>query len=106
MKYYSIAEIEITDSKWVREYVRNVTPMVEAHGGRYLTRTSQIDKLEGERKIPGVFLIIEWPSREAALTFYESEEYRPYRERRWKGAKNEFILVPSEDMTKTAKISP
>ena len=52
MKYYSVAEIEMTDPGWVRTYVKDVTRLVEQRGGRYLARTSEIDKLEGEPKIP------------------------------------------------------
>lgn len=104
MKYYAVAEIEITDRSWVQNYVQSVTKMVEAHGGRYLARTSSVERMEGERKLPQVFLIIEWPSREAALAFYESEEYRPYRQSRLDGARNEFVLVPGEDVTGVAQI--
>jgi uncharacterized protein (DUF1330 family) len=102
VKYYSVAEMEITDRSWVAEYVKNVTKMVEQRGRRYLARTSKAEKVEGERKLPQVFLIIEWPSQEAAKAFYESEEYRPYREARIAGARNEFLLVAGEDVTKTA----
>ena len=105
MKYYAVAEMEITDRSWVPEYVKDVTKMVEQRGGRYLARTSKVERVEGERKLPQFFLIIEWPSKEAADGFYRSEEYRPYRERRVAGAKNEFLLVAGEDMTKTASIA-
>lgn len=104
MKYYAVVEMEIKDRSWVSEYVKNVTRMVEQHGGRYLARTAKVERLEGERKLPPVFLIIEWPSKEAAEAFYESEEYRPFREKRLAGAKNEFLMVAGEDMTKTARI--
>jgi uncharacterized protein (DUF1330 family) len=97
--------MEVTDRSWVAEYVKNVTKMVEQRGGRYLARTSKVEKVEGERKLPQVYLIIEWPSKEAAEAFYESEEYRPYREARIAGAKNEFLLVAGEDVTKTAHIA-
>jgi len=105
MKYYSVAELEITDQSWLPAYVKNVTAMVEQAGGRYLARTSKIDKLEGERKAPQIFLIIEWPSKDTAEAFYESEEYRPYRESRIKGDRNEFVLVTGEDIAKAARIS-
>jgi uncharacterized protein (DUF1330 family) len=105
MKYYSVAEIEITDQSWVPAYVKNVTKLVEQRGGRYLARTSRIEKLEGQRKAPQIFLIIEWPSRDVATAFYESDEYRPYRQSRLEGATNEFLLVAGEDMTKTAHIA-
>jgi uncharacterized protein (DUF1330 family) len=51
--------------------------MVEQRGVRYLARASEIEKLEGERKVPQIFLIIEWPSRDVAKVFYECDEYRP-----------------------------
>lgn len=105
MKYYSVAELDITDRSWVEVYVKNVTGMVERAGGKYLARTSNIKKIEGERKPPQVFLIIEWPSKEAADAFYESEEYRPYRKSRIAGARNEFVLVAGEDSTGTARMS-
>ncbi|PYT73116.1 MAG: hypothetical protein DMG39_07560 [Acidobacteria bacterium] len=41
---------------------------------------------------------------ETAMDFYKSEEYGPYRGRRIAGAKNEFLLVAGEDMTKTAGV--
>ena len=105
MKYYCVAEIDIIDQSWVPAYVQNVTKMVEARGGRYLARTSNIEMLEGERKASQIYLILEWPSRDAAVAFYESEEYKPYRESRIAGARNELVLVAGEDITKTAQIS-
>jgi uncharacterized protein (DUF1330 family) len=105
MKYYAVAEIEITDQSWVPAYVKNVTRLVEQRGGRYLARTSRIEKLEGEREVPPIFLIIEWPSKDVAKAFYECDEYRPYRQSRSEGARNEFLLVAGEDMTKTARIA-
>ena len=105
MKYYAVAEIDVTDQSWVPAYVANVTTLVERHGGRYLARTGKIEKVEGERTPPRVLLIIEWPSKEAALAFYESAEYRPYRQARLAGARNEFLLVAGEDMTRAARVT-
>jgi uncharacterized protein (DUF1330 family) len=105
LKYYAVAEIDITDPSWAQEYAANVTGMVERAGGRYLARTAKIEKVEGERDTPQIFLLIEWPSKEAADAFYESEEYRPYRERRIAGARNQFVLVAGEDVTGLARIA-
>ncbi len=104
MKCYAVAELDITERSWVRDYVQNVTRMVEKRGGRYLARTNDLERLEGERKNPQVFLIIEWPSREAAKAFYESEEYRPYRSRRLAGSKGDFVLVAGNDINEVANI--
>jgi uncharacterized protein (DUF1330 family) len=105
MKYYAVAEMDITDPAWIKDYVANVTGMVERRGGRYLSRTVTIEKLEGERPAPQVIVLIEWPSKEAADEFYASDEYRSYREARGAGARNEFMLVAGEDVNGLAQIS-
>ena len=104
MKHYAVAEIDVTDWAWVREYVGHVTGMVERSGGRYLARTTQLQRLEGERPPPQLLLIIEWPSKEAALAFYDSKEYRPFRDSRRAGSAGEFLLVAGEDVNRIAQM--
>jgi len=105
VKHYAVAELDVTDPAWVADYVTHTTRLVEAHGGRYLARTPRVDRLEGERDPRTIFLLIEWPSKEAAEAFYESEEYRPYRERRIAGSNGEFFLVAGEDVNGVARIA-
>jgi uncharacterized protein (DUF1330 family) len=105
VKYYAVAELDVTDPGWVRDYVNDVTPMVEHRGGCYLARSARIERIEGERTPPQVLLIIEWPSREAANDFYESDEYRGYREARRAGARNEFLLIAGDDVNGVARIA-
>ena len=104
MKYYAVAEIEVTDPSWVREYIAQATGMVERHGGRYLAPPPRVERIEGEGPLPQTFLIIEWPSKEAAEEFYASEEYRTHRERRRAGARNDFLLVAGEDFAGVASV--
>ncbi len=105
MRYYVIAEMRVTDPAWVAEYVANVTPLIERRGGRYLARTSRVEVLEGEGARPQVLVITEWPSREAAMAFYESDEYRPYRDARIAGSTSALMLVPGEDVAGAARIA-
>jgi uncharacterized protein (DUF1330 family) len=105
LKYYCVIELETTDPSWVPAYVENVTKLVEQSGGRYLARTSMLEKIEGERALPQILVILEWPSKEKAMAFYESEEYGPYRLSRMAGAKNEFLLAAGEDIAKVAQIA-
>ena len=97
MRYYAVARIDITDPRWVRGYVERTTPLVERHGGRYLARTPNLQQLEGVGAPPQIVLLIEWPSREAAIAFYDSDEYRPLREARQRGSAGEFLLVAGQD---------
>jgi uncharacterized protein (DUF1330 family) len=104
MKHYAVAEINVTDPGWVREYVQRVTRLVERYGGRYLARTSKLEQLEGDRPPPQLLLIIEWPSKEAAMAFYDSDEYRPYRDSRRNGSTGEFLLVAGEDINHVGRM--
>jgi uncharacterized protein (DUF1330 family) len=104
MKYYSVAELDVRDRGWVAGYVADVTAIVERRGGRYLARTTDVEVIEGERTPPQVFLIIEWPSKTHAREFYDSDEYRPYREARRAGARNDFFLVAGDDVNGVARI--
>lgn len=104
MKCYAVAEIDITDPGWVPAYVENTTKLVERHGGRYLARTPKIDRIEGEREPPQIYLIIEWSSKQVAETFYASDEYKPYLESRRDGSNGEFFLVAGEDVNNLAQM--
>lgn len=105
MKYYAVAELEIKEPSWVPSYVEQVTRLVEARGGRYLARTPNVERLEGEAAAHQIVLIIEWPSKEAALDFYRSEEYAPYLKSRNAGAEGQLLLVAGEDITGASRLS-
>jgi len=98
MKHYVIAEVDVTDEGWVPDYLENVTKLVEKCGGRYLARTPNFERLEGKREGPQIFVIIEFPSKDAATSFYESAEYQPYLRARQEGGETELMLVPGEDI--------
>ena len=98
MKWYVVAEITLTDPSWVNEYIAAVTPLIQAAGGRYLARTPKAERMEGDRPVPSVSVILEFPSREAAEGFYQSEAYRPWRDARQKGSEGHFLLVAGEDI--------
>jgi len=97
MKYYAIAEVTVTDPRWVPEYLANVTSILESYGGKYLARTANFELMEGDALRHQTTIILEFPSREAAYSFYESKEYRPYREARVAGSTGTFSFVAGED---------
>ena len=72
------------DHDWVAEYAENVVPMVAAFGGEHLVRYQPTRVLEGDWD-PGPIVLLRFPSMERLMAFYESDEYRPWRELR-KGA--------------------
>ena len=48
MSAYLIAEVDLTDDAWVPGYASVVHDIVAKHGGKYLSRSGNIEILEGE----------------------------------------------------------
>jgi uncharacterized protein (DUF1330 family) len=51
-----------------------VGPAIKEYGGKVLARGPGADRLEGG--VSGIVMMIEFESKEAADTFYHSEEYQ------------------------------
>lgn len=101
MKYYAIVSLNLRNDSWVSDYLPNVTALVEQHGGRYLARTGNFERVEGDSANPDLQVVIEWPSKEAALAFYNDPAYQPYLQSRLAGASSDFFLVAGEDIAVT-----
>ena len=98
MKYYAVVSLNLRNDSWVADYLPNVTTLVEQHGGRYLARTGNFERIEGDNPNPDLQVIIEWDSKEAALAFYNDPAYQPYLQSRLAGASSDFFLVAGEDI--------
>lgn len=96
MEHLVIVDTDITDPSWVQDYLIKVTPLVLSYGGSYITRSSDSELLEGEHK-PQYSLVAKFPSKEAALEFYNSEAYAPFKVARQRGSRSRFVLVPVEN---------
>jgi len=55
------------------EYAKLATPVVQAHGGRFLSRGTAVKTYEAGIKERSV--IVEFPTVQDAITAYESPEY-------------------------------
>ena len=97
MTCYFVIESTLTNPIWVPEYMEKVTPLMRQYGGRYLTRSANIEMLEGENA-PQFSLIAEFPSKENAKEFYYSDEYAPFKQARQQGSDTKILLVPAEGM--------
>ena len=89
-----IFELEIVDEEAWAEYRQIAGPVMAASGGKFIVRSERIEPLEGQWN-PASISVVEFPSFDAALEFYRSEEYEetiPLRERAARGC---GILVGS-----------
>lgn len=101
MSVYLIADIDLTDPSWVQGYAANVHKIVERHGGRYLSRSGNIETLEGETPKSTLIALIEFPDRAALSSFAEDPEYEPYGKARQAGSISRFRVIDDTDIAGT-----
>jgi uncharacterized protein (DUF1330 family) len=94
MPVYVLAErLTVHDPEGLQHYLDEVSPTVAAHGGRYHVVSSDVEALEGEWQ-PAALAMFEFPTREAALAWWNSPEYAPLRELRETSASYNIVLAP------------
>ena len=101
MSVYLIADIKVTNDGWIPEYAANVHKLVEKHGGRYLSRSGNIDTIEGEEKDSTLIAILEFPTREALDKFATDPDYAPYGQARQSGSVSSFHVIDDTDIAGT-----
>ena len=98
MTYYSILDVTPTNDAWVEDYLPNANRLVAKHGGKYLARTASHEQVEGKTGAEvGLRILLEWPSKEAAMAFMNDPEYTPYLKARSGGSVSNHYLVEARD---------
>jgi uncharacterized protein (DUF1330 family) len=92
MSAYLIVYIEaVTDPARLAEYRRIAGPTLQQHGAQLRVRNGKFEALEGAA--PQAVIMLEFPSMQAAKTWYESPQYQEALEHRHAGARCRAILV-------------
>jgi uncharacterized protein (DUF1330 family) len=90
---FVIAErVQVIDAEKLQRYLDAVSPTIEHHGGRYHVVSESVEALEGEWHPPAL-VVFEFPSRERALTWWNSDEYAPLKALRQEAAVYNMVLV-------------
>jgi uncharacterized protein (DUF1330 family) len=89
---YIIADVDVKDAKAFEAYKQPTAASVAKYGGRFLIQTSTPEVLEGTWR-PKRFVVLEFPSAEAARRWYDSEEYREAKALRLQHADSKLLLV-------------
>jgi len=74
MPAYLIADVEVRDQEVYAEYRRQVLPLVQKHGGKFVIRGGRHEVLEGDWQ-PARLVVIEFPDMAALKAWYESPAY-------------------------------
>ena len=92
MKVYLIAHIEVTNPELMEKYRELVPKIVAKYQGKYLVRGGDSEILEGDY-FKHRIVLLEFPSRQQANNFYNSEDYAPVKMLRIEAGNNSSVLV-------------
>jgi uncharacterized protein (DUF1330 family) len=92
VRAYVIYEGEILDPQRYKDYKEAVAPNIASAGGRYIVRGGNPEVLEGQPPTRRT-VILEFPSRQAALDWYHSDSYQEIRTLREDSARATIYVV-------------
>ncbi len=92
MSAYIIAFLEVSDKDRYAEYTKVTPGIIAQYGGKFIARGGKTETLEGPRGERRVVLL-EFPSYEKALAFYQSEEYQQAKAIRTAAAEATLVIV-------------
>lgn len=92
MTAFVVGYVNVTDPAWLETYGPAVEKQVEAHGGKYIARATEIESLEGGMAVPSAAVILEFPDGAAARAWYNSDEYAPMIKLRQSGSTADLLV--------------
>ena len=90
---YMIGDLDIKNIAEYKKYMGKVKPMIESYGGEYLIRGGEIDALETNLWEPTRIVLVKFPSKKLAMEWYNSHEYKPYKNMRLENATSNILMV-------------
>lgn len=84
---------EITDPDTYRTYEKGFFPMLQKHGGEFVTFDDKSETLEGSDDLAGRVIIFKFPSEAAAKAWYNDPDYQALSEHRRAGTKLKFLTL-------------
>ena len=90
-KGYVVANIRVKDQEKFQQFSGMAGPAIKKYGGKVLARGPDADRLEGN--VSGIVMMIEFESKEAANTFYYSEEYQAAKAVREACSDTDFMII-------------
>ena len=94
MVAYIVAQLNVKNTHWQKEYGPKAGALVQKHGGKVLAGAGSVmERLEGQRALPSGMILLEFPSLEQAKAWYNAPEYAPMIHLRQTGADAEMLVV-------------
>ncbi len=92
MSAYVLVEVDIHDDSLYEEYKKLTPASIAAYDGKFVIRGNPVQVLEGEWTHDRL-VMLEFPSKEIALEWYNSEAYQKARAIRENAASANFFVI-------------
>ncbi len=99
MTAYVVSMMSISDHDTYRKYTDRTPPIVRKYGGKFLARGGDILTVEGE-KYNDRMVILEFPSRQAILDWYEDPDYVDARAFRHASSEARIFVIDGNENTR------
>ena len=87
-----VAQINMTNKEGFKVYAEQGPETIKKFGGRYIERAGEYTSMEGKWDYTRN-VIIEFPTYEKALEWYNSDLYKPVKELRQKNSEGNLIII-------------
>lgn len=93
MTAFVIGQMQIHCHDWKEEYFAKIPQVVSDNKGKFLVRGGDPVHLEGDNQLPDAAFVIEFPDRDHARAFWNSDEFQSLAVLRRSGSTLNSILV-------------
>jgi uncharacterized protein (DUF1330 family) len=90
-KGYLVANIRVIDQDKFQAFSGMAAPAIKKYGGKVLARGPGAERCEGD--VRGIVMMIEFESKEAASTFYHSDEYQAAKAVREECSDTDLMII-------------
>lgn len=97
MTAYVVALVKVTDDTWIPSYATEGAEVIARHGGRYISRSANVDVIEGADNDIDLIALIEFPDKDAVHRLFADPAYAPHGEARRGGSVTRLFLIGNTD---------
>jgi uncharacterized protein (DUF1330 family) len=104
MATYVVGDIQITDPAAYQTHVPRALATIARFGGRVIAGGGKVDLLEGG-PMPERIFIIEFPTTDAARSWYRSEEYQAALQTRLSASHGRVFLIEGSEISAVVPVA-
>ena len=91
-KVYVVIQFDLANQEMFSKYVKSALPTILGAGGQVLIAAENLNVLEGAMATTRT-TVIEFPSKDAAMGWYNSIEYRQVKNLRMEATTNSSLVI-------------